>query len=181
MINLNLRSLRKDGEKFTVSPKSVLEKQRHLCSHCAYSSDCKHAKRSAEARQELIESRVLECGGYSTPIGFSNLTGLDSESFNTLRLGSAWAKRVQDGQEIGLVCTKTGELVGRKKVVRVVVGPKDRIINDHAYKNHLMLGMKRGAAAKKMAKVLPGIYGNLIYKNNKMMTAIYLSDYELED
>lgn len=180
MIDLNLRSLRKDGEKFTVSPKSVLDKQRHLCNHCAYNSDCKHAKRAADARQEMIESRVLECAGYSTPIGFSDLTGLDSEDFNTLRLGSAWAKRVEDQQEVGLVCTKTGELVGRKKVVRVVVGPKDQIVKDHAYKNHLMLGKKKRTAAIEMAKKLPNIYGNLIYKNNDMMTAIYLSDWEFE-
>lgn len=72
---------------------------------------------------------------------FKDPRGLDLLSFNTIRLGSAWAKRLKKGQRV-LLATKT-EVVCRAFVSHVYVGPVEEMLAFYAFSNHIERSMCR--------------------------------------
>lgn len=182
-MDMNLRSLRRQpGGGFTFVPKSQEGNRRNACDHCCLAEKCRVKANNDIHRSWGAGVIVQTCLEYQPPIGFQDAKGL-WDGANTLRLGSAWCKRVKTGDKVGLVNTKTGEVIGSATVSRVKCGPRDSIIFSHSKYNHLLISdkhTKRDAAAA-ITKMLPNIYGNLVWKNAKTATAIYFKDVKLKE
>lgn len=162
------------GGVFTVDKAS--DSGRTLCDYCATACCDVRAMLDETAARGTI-TLTSSCISYQPPLLFQNQHGLFDGS-NTLRLGSAWYKRVKKGDWIGLVDARSKEVFGEAKIGRVVCGTRDEIIAKHSRKNHLYFQDDIGKmeAAIKMRKLLPAIYGNLIFKNATTATVIYFSD-----
>ena len=183
MIDTNLRSLKRfnlpTGSRYTLLPDSQRKNSRHLCTKCGIPRcdlrDDRAIGSKVYGHQAKLE--VTECMDFHPPIGFQSTAGL-VDGCNTLRLGDVWKKRVQKGDYIGLVNVATGELFGDATVLKVATGSKDDVLKRHAFKNHLAIdkGLGRARATEALTKLLPSIYGNLIYNNASKLTAIYLCD-----
>ena len=156
---------RLDSGHLTCLPKSVGE--RRLCDSCGALGLCDIAEKS-----EII---VSSCTDYIFTLRFFSTKGLSSRQFNTLRLGKAWGERVSVGSHVRLVDVK-GEHIDYRKVLDVKVGPKEQIIREFAKQNHLLAesDVTNEEAGDWMIKQMPNLYGNLIYKNNALCTAITL-------
>lgn len=119
---------------------------------------------------------TTQCEIFMPILGFSKMGGLDQDSFNTLRLGKAWEKRVTVGSVVALCDLKTDCIIGRAKVTAIYVGSKEEIANEHGINNHLMLGLdKEKQTGAAILKVLRNAYGKIIYEGNSELTAIYLT------
>lgn len=171
---LNYRSLRRDGHVFTLIPASMEGKSRHLCDKC-FIRACD--VRELHERYSNTEVEVRRCAEFVPGIGFQDPSGL-IDGCNTMRLGKAWSERVTEGDMIGLIDVTNGEIFGEATVSSVAVGEPAPVLSRHSRKNHLFIERRIGRtkAAEAMAKMLPNIYGNLIWKNAKAITAIYLTD-----
>lgn len=172
MIDTNVRCVKKE-DKYTalsVAQKSI----KSLCARCAANTDCKK-KASLErlVKGGMIDAKITSCSAYEFPIAFIDQTGTDKEHFNTFRMGKAWSSRLNEGDTIGLV-DKNNELYGKAIVTDVFSGSKDDMLLTHGAMNHLMIDRYLAFEPSDLARVLRNCYGNLIYKNNDMVSVIYL-------
>lgn len=141
-----------------------------LCSYCAY-LDCKIKNQLAKINNN-IKLSLIDCKLYQFPLVFRDASGTE-DYFNTFRVGRAWSKRLTDGLLVGLV-DKEGSLFGRAKVEDVLLLPKSQALQEHAYKNHLMLNCLEKEAPEKLCKILRNSYGNLVYSRSEELSVIYL-------
>ena len=105
---------------------------------------------------------------------FRSYAGLE-DVFNTLRLGSRWGKRVQEGDRVTLL-DEFNQVFGSAEVLSVYTGEKDAIIQEHARFNHNIAEqmLPESQASEIMVKRLRRVYGSGYFKKAKTMTAIYL-------
>lgn len=105
---------------------------------------------------------------------FRSYKGLE-DVFNTLRLGSRWAKRVREGMVLTLL-DEFDKPFGQAEVLSIYEGDKDQIIKSHAKFNHNLAedGLDETEAYQIMLKRLARVYGSGYFKKAKTMTAIYL-------
>ena len=153
MINPNLRHLKRES--------GVYRMRRGLCESCGLSASCKIASLEAVA-----------CTAYQPVLAFKSLGGTEGQ-FNTFRLGSAWAARVQVGQLVGLLdgkCEKVGEAV----IEAVHCGGKAEMLRDHAYMNHLMLANPHIDPVGDLARRIRNLYGTNFMNRAEKFTVIYL-------
>jgi len=186
-VDLNVRSVRfvqdlhQDTAFYTSLPETRKEIDRDLCSKCARLA-CKARVNAISLTSTKLDAynakaEVIECGSYVPPIGFKNTKGL-IDGCNTIRTGTAWAMRVSVGSQVGLVNVKTNRVIGNATVSRVCLGPKEDMLAVHARKNHLFIEQKitKKAACEQLTQKMPGIVGNLIWKNSSDLSVIYLED-----
>lgn len=175
----NLRRLRRSQHerRFSLLPKRDLDRATSLCDHCAR-PNCPY--RTSGDRQIIVYAPVLDCKDYMAPLLFQKPDNL-RDGVNTLRLGAAWARRLEKGDSIGLVSSVDHTLIGTAMVGCIESGTKSLILRNHASKNHLLVekrlsGMK---AQKAMEKILRNAYGNMPYDKAAMLTVVYLDNVNL--
>lgn len=154
MIDANLRTL-KVHEEHGYTMKTA------MCSRCGYNELC--GSKSDE---------VSACKAYEPVLAFQSLAGCEL-SFNTVRLGSAWSKRVKPGTTVALV-NKAGEKLASAVVEAVRVGPRTQMIAEHAASNHLMIARKAQRPNAELTRVLRNLYGPNFLARAETMTVIYL-------
>lgn len=154
MIDANLRTLKVHDELgYTMKT--------GMCSRCGRNPLC--ASQSDE---------VSTCTAYMPVLAFQSLAGCEL-SFNTVRLGSAWSKRVKPGQTVALV-NKAGEKLAEATVEAVRVGPRELMIAEHGAANHLMVARKATRPNADLTRVLRNLYGPNFLARAETMTVIYL-------
>ena len=154
MIDANLRTLKIHDELgYTM--------KNGMCSRCGSNPLC--ASQSSE---------VQTCTAYEPVLAFQSLAGCEL-SFNTVRLGSAWSKRVTPGSIVALV-NKAGEKLAEAVVEAVRVGPREQMIAEHAGSNHLMVARKAQRPNAELTRVLRNLYGPNFLVRSETMTVIYL-------
>lgn len=129
-----------------------------LCSEC--SLDCK------------FRGDVQMCQEMRPILPIKWLDGTDQKLFNTMRLHSAWHKRLKPGDIITLECK--GERLDCA-VVMTIAGEFDRVMLEHGERNHMALANQDEHFVPVVFDALVKSYGkNWVLKSNKL-TAIYLT------
>jgi hypothetical protein len=108
-------------------------------------------------------------------IGFiPPVVGVD-DSFNTFRLGHAFAKRLAPNQEVFLMDEKTKTVFGRAVVTDVSTGQLKQLCMLHGSKNHTELGKPDPEnSPERLFAWIQKIYGPHIATEGKKSTVIYL-------
>jgi len=101
------------------------------------------------------------------------ISGVESE-FNTFRLGSAYTKRLKEGDQVFLMNEKEKAVFGRAVVVSIENAPLNELCVMHGSKNHTQIGQEAITAPERLFHLLTRIYGPHIAKPDKKATAIYL-------
>lgn len=171
-VDTNVRSLRREGELFTIHPRSTT--RRFLCGKCCALKSCGILK-DLRKKCEGVVVELMGCKHYEAPINFADATGLEYSRFNTLRLGRAWSERIRKGDIVGIIGPDR-KILKRMKVTKVICGPKEQIVTEHARFNHLYRSGEHENPGEHLLNRMPSLYGNLIWKNNGLCTAIYLCD-----
>ena len=154
MIDANLRTLKIHDELgYTMKT--------GMCSRCGHNDLC-HSQ----------SDEVQTCAAYMPVLAFQSLAGCEL-SFNTVRLGSAWSKRVTPGKTVALV-NKAGEKLAEAVVEAVRVGPRTQMIAEHAAANHLMVARKAQKPNAELTRVLRNLYGPNFLARAETMSVIYL-------
>ncbi|UKL14968.1 hypothetical protein hairong_063 [Pseudomonas phage hairong] len=153
MIDTNLRTLRftEDGYRMKTG----------LCAHCGHNELCSV---QSDVRQE--------CYAFQPSLMFQSLAGTEL-SFNTFRLGGAWAKRVLPGRIVGLV-DKNGKKLDEAVIEGIRVGPRDLMIEEHARMNHLMIASGSTQPIRDLRRKLTNLYGPNYLARADLMSVIYL-------
>lgn len=99
--------------------------------------------------------------------------GVDAE-FNTFRLGSAFSKRLKEGDEVFLMDEKSKTVFGRAAVTRVETGVLGELCLIHAKENHRERNSDPDGAAERLFKYLQKVYGSHIATLTKKSTVIYM-------
>lgn len=181
-MDLNLRSLKRVDEGYTLIPTSKDHVNRNLCAHCA-TKGCMvksyHATWAATADAAIVTETTL-CSMYTPPIGFNDRSGL-VDGCNTIRLGKAWSERVREGDTVAFLDTSTNQLFGKATVAESLHGTPDKILYNHSMHNHLFTGsgVKKGRARTEMVKMLPKIYGNLYWEQARYISVIYFDNVKI--
>lgn len=169
-----------DG-KHTVEPASHRTNRKELCEHCGISSVCKARSKLIEMEQlHKLKLGIRSCGQFRITLTFRSNVGMD-EVFNTIRLGSAWARRVEPGQIVNLRTTK-GDKIGIGEVISKYVAEFDDALSDHAHMNHVGIGKENPVDVVK--KELITAHGKNFVARADVLSIIYvkpLKDEEVED
>jgi len=173
-INTNYRSVQaltnEQGDRRFWNPKAP------LCDGCGKADTCAtlKSKKRLEKKSGATLS-VSECAAFMYCLVFQDPKGTGAPRFNTIRLGKAWSARVRPGDHVALV-NKAGQVYGIVEVEDTETWDKESIVYNNAWMNHLYIGtgMDLEQAGLDLLRRMPGIYGNLIYKNNKEATVIRL-------
>lgn len=169
----NYRWIKREGKIFTTTDK------RELCDDCVKQPGCPVQKSMAKImRCDRAATKVVACEKFQFALTFRSKEGLDWPQFNTMRLGPAWSKRLREG-DIVLLTDTDGNPYGEARVSWVKFGSIEDMVMRYAADNHLYLNSELNGekAGLDLLKKLPGLYGNLIYQNNRHngMTVICLS------
>lgn len=157
-----------DGD-FTMHRAGELPTDRGMCHTCGHAACPLRPKFDLHANVT-----VNSCNLYVPSIGFSVLAGLDLPSFNTIRIGLAWPKRLRAGDELCLVNTKDNVVARRMLVERMCTGILDEVIRDHSRSNHAILATRPDDPIKEMHRIMRNSYGSNFASPNRKATAIYL-------
>lgn len=109
--------------------------------------------------------RVLD---FSPPI-----VGMEGR-FNTFRLGGAWYKRIQRGDEVLLLDTKEKIVFGIAVVVAKDKGTLKQMLSKQAFLNHTQLGKSKRKASVDLHSRILKRYGPKIATDNRLTTVILL-------
>lgn len=104
------------------------------------------------------------------------IVGLENE-FNTVRLGIAWSKRLNIGDEVYLSDNKERKVIGKAVVTDIQKGKLQEICETHAENNHInisCLELEGFNASLRLMNVIQKFYGPHIALPTKMATVIYL-------
>jgi hypothetical protein len=101
------------------------------------------------------------------------LIGLDG-SFNTIRLGLAYKKRLTVGDVVFLLDEKGRKVFGEAEVTSVDSATLGEICLLHAEANHMELENKDGQQSARLFAYLQKIYGPHIATTTRTATVVYL-------
>jgi len=155
MIDTDTRQLRLTSDGF------VAGAGKKVCDHCGFIAACP------------ISGRQVSCFDFLPTLPFTDETGM-SAVFNTVRIGKAWPKRLNDRDHIALYNPKTAIIFGHATVLQMFTGSIRSILANHAHANHLMLDKEPGDAAELLFKWQRQNYGPRIVHEDASLTAIYL-------
>ncbi len=94
--------------------------------------------------------------------------------FNTFRLSRTWAKRLNVGDEVQLLCNKERRIFAKAKVTEVCLGRLQAMLLLHAKYNHTQIGKPKREAPEALMGVMQKIYGPHIATPEKWASVIYL-------
>jgi hypothetical protein len=148
-----------------------------LCDKCGVQSTCK-IKKSLK-RQKQIIAPIKMCKVFVPVISFNALDGLDTENsrmFNTIRNGSAWARRLRMGDNVILWDSKNDKQVGKAIVQWTVCGPKPEMLKAHARLNHMSIGKHLDDYPAYIENILKKAFGVNFYNNSDELSVIVLQN-----
>lgn len=102
------------------------------------------------------------------------IIGLENE-FNTVRIGLAWMKRLNVGDEVYLSDNKERKVIGKAVVTDIQKGKLQEICEIHADNNHTQLQASvESNTSLELMKIVQKFYGPQIATPQKLATVIYL-------
>lgn len=101
------------------------------------------------------------------------MTGFE-DTFNTVRLGGAWAKRLVGGERVYLVDKPKSAVFGTAIVESVVKGKLCDLAPLHAANNHNQKGLDPVGAPDRFIAGVMKRYGPQKVRDNSLCTVIYL-------
>lgn len=145
-----------------------------LCTYCGDKNVCQLST-TMQKVWEGLPGKQHSCRSFKPIIVFRNPHGIGGE-FNTIRLGLAWAKRVERGTIVTLYDSKRELVIGDAEVTAVHSGDKSLMVTRHAEHNHGMRhsGLKGYAASSVLLRTLRMRYGKMIFDSQPDCTVIYL-------
>lgn len=169
------RRLRFTGSRFTLLSQRDAEKDFNLCQICLLKPNCMMHRRVQTIMDEFgIVAPITECGTYRPKLVFRPpLIGLE-DKFNTIRIGGAWAQRLPAGVTVSLWDSITDREIGLARVTASLAGRWDRVRNEHAPHNHMMLEHRAGDTPQLLHKVLTRCYGTTYFHDERNVSVIYL-------
>jgi len=174
MVDTNVRSVKRTDTGATILTKATA-KMSSLCNHCAMIDHCEHrAQISSAAHAGKLTVSVTNCAEYRYPIHFVDTKGTNAHSFNTVRLGEAWSKRLNVGDTVGLL-NHEKRLITTAQVRLIEVVSLDTVgLLPYASQNHMLIDEDIDAdqAADKLLKILRNSYGKLVFERNRTATII---------
>lgn len=183
--NSNMRRLKRipaDGKLvYTLETEADRKRDNLLCHYCAWKLpfdgylQCPTFKRLYHY-SDNIGLLVRTCSEFQPILTFRPPTrGLD-RTFNTFRLGTAWANRLSAGNTVGLMDAVEQKMLGKARVLSVFSGHIQEMCDEHADQNHAMLGTDRATASERMMKLIRQSYGKLPLAQTDQVTVIYLEN-----
>ena len=173
-----------NGLTFTLETATENKKNNLLCNFCAWRDvhgplrECGKHKALARYAKMGVGLLVRTCDIYQPILTFRVTKAMEggfSGAFNTFRLGATWYNRVSKGTVCGLYDTGKKEMFGKAVVTNKYNGDMEEMCGDHAYKNHLFLGVDKEAAAVRMEVAMKKAYGHIIdHRSSSICTVIDL-------
>jgi len=185
-INVNMRRLKRvpgdSGLKFTLETAAEQEKDNLLCNFCSWRDPhdelpkCSKYTTLARWEKKGVGLLVRTCESYQPILTFRLTKKMEAgfnENFNTFRLGATWYNRVSPGIICGLYDVGKKRMFGKAVVTATYNGDMEEMCFDHAYKNHLFIGINKYIAAKQMDDAMKAAYGHILeYRKNSICTVI---------
>lgn len=94
--------------------------------------------------------------------------------FNTFRLGAAWIKRVEPGDNVLLANKARSLVIGRAVVSEVDSGTLKEMAIKHGYQNHSQEGYAPEEAAQRITQSMIKRYGPHKCSEESKVTVLYL-------
>lgn len=172
---------RLENGAFSNLPKSVTDKTERP-TLCAYCPVVQCADRDILSRTERANVAVMSCESFIPTIYFSVRAGLSGKRWNTVRLGEAWAKRLQPGQVVAIADSRSQKVLHTMSVERVVTGTVEEMLRDHSVNNHAiiheqdkrLIGSGAKIAAERLGRILINSYGRNFATSDRRACAVYL-------
>ena len=127
--------------------------------------------------------QIERCEHYVPAFSFSPAAtrGLVGD-FSTFRSSRVWAERASvtlaHNAKVGLFNTGTGEIISYARITKVITGPFNYLMNEHAHTNHLVIAnsIPKHDAPVWLAKEIRRIAGARYVKSDHQISAvIYVS------
>lgn len=187
-INTNMRRLKRvpgdNGLKFTLETAAEREKDNLLCDFCGWRDAqgelgrCNKYTALSRYAKKGVGLLVRTCDTYQPILTFRLTKKMEDgfkDGFNTFRLGATWYNRVSSGTICGLYDVGKKRMFGKAVVIATYNGDMEEMCHDHAYKNHLFIGVDREVASDKMMSAMRNAYGHVMeYRKNSICTVIDL-------
>lgn len=173
----NTRQIKRTAEGlFTVEGLGELAKEKSLCAYCGRKRCSIRASIRKMSSEEIVPS-IRACGEFVPVLAFSILKGLNLDAWNTIRVGQAWAKRLEPGMNVAIADMLNRKIVRHMTVVETYTDTIDRLCSDHAINNHAILadGLTHGEAPGMMRQILRNAYGSNFAAPDRTGTVIYLA------
>lgn len=180
--NMDSRRIKRvKGNHFTVEPVSTLKEERSMiCDHCAIE---KCNIKAYIDRSKDVCMKVTTCPNFVPALGFSILGGLDLPTWNTIRVGGAWADRLDMFQgRVAIVDTKNGKILRHCRVGVTVTGTLEEMVKKHAEANHAIVHelmqkkIKREDVHERMMRILKNANGTNIAAPERAASVVYLRE-----
>lgn len=178
------------GLSYTLETAADQQKDNLLCNYCAWKvatpdySICETYKNLSDMQQQHgVSMMVRTCPKYQPIIAFKpKLVGFDG-TFNTFRMGLAWFGRLMPGVVVGLMNSDNDEIFGKAVVQKLYQGPFPKMCDEHAYMNHMLLGLEPDDASERMREIIRKAYGKFVRDSmeTSMASVIYLKNLKAGD
>lgn len=156
------------------------DKRGSICEHCAASKPVLDYKACGifEANKLMAKNNIRpiykSCAFFQPTITFKpKILGVD-DRFNTIRIGSAWSKKLHPGVVVALANSDNMEVFSKAEVEEVFIGPLYKMLEDHAHMNHSVLHVPREDAPKRLEQAIIKAYGEKVLEGNPETSVIYL-------
>ena len=187
-IKTNMRRLKRvpgeDGLKFKLKTPAEREKDNLLCNFCGWRDAldelprCSKYTAMSRWKKKGVGLLVRTCETYQPILTFRLTKKMEegfSKEFNTFRLGATWYNRVSPGTICALYDTGKKRVFGKAVVTATYNGDMEEMCQDHAWKNHIFLGLDQDDAASKMEVAMRRAYGHIMeYRKNSICTVVNL-------
>lgn len=180
----NMRRLKRipadDGLVYTLETEAEQRKDNLLCNYCGFKlptaghKGCKRFKELASHSGKGLGVIVRTCNIYQPILTFRPPLGAYEKEFNTFRLGSAWYNRVSKGTIVALYNVQSGEIFAKAEVTRMFHGALEEMCEEHASRNHLFIGDKKGNVAERMEKGIRQAYGHIVKDSSVPCSVLYM-------
>ncbi|KJZ17361.1 hypothetical protein TW86_03635 [Halomonas sp. S2151] len=164
---------RTETGRFTIETAAEKKREVLLCDTCGINDQCP-VKAMMDKADHFVTLSVRNCDKYIPCVGFMPpMVGLERQ-FNTLRVGKGWYERLEVGDRVALVNTKSSEIEGYAEVKHLYHGAYREMIDKHAIYNHTAFERGPGQSAQDYVDgVLKKANGHFLSENSTL-TAIYL-------
>lgn len=177
----NQKSLKRlENGQFTTATKGELDRLNEtLCAGCGAMNMCPVLKAADSVRDSAIakaygvKGAIKVCASFAPIFEFQKSKGLDLDSFNTVRLGSAWHKRLRVNDRVSVNSKKEGFL-GFYIVTRLELCSMDELLEKHAAYNHMTIGLEPDIVNHELLKALRSGYGSGYVARAESFSVIYM-------
>lgn len=171
-------SSRGDDRHFAVNRHH--EEEGCLCDNCA-TDKCRFRNYASRTMPE-VDMRILSCQMFTPAFNFSIVKGFDQPLWNTIRIGSAWEKRLVPGDRIAAIDTQGDKpkTIGLFRVASIHVSTLEDLVANHARFNHAILAeLEEGKiesrdVQERMMRILKNAYGSNFAAPDRQATAVYM-------